>query len=338
MNTKKLSYAESPIKVYQHHAFYLGALFTLGEAIYPYFYSNYIALTTACGFDFHPLRNNRHLVIDKYDYLLDFIDADYEKLTAMIKYLIEADYYIETVVDEYYIPNRYAYEKSHFYHNVLITGYDDDTSEFTVIGYTPSRYIQETTVSYQNLHKAIIDVSDNMLQTFKPKPIKCNDYNIKLGDIKQLLTDYLNAADSSKWMKTLCSYDGITEGYGNKFYGIAVLDELIDYYTRSFDEGREDLDIKAITIIDEYNQCMFNRIKFLKQNDYISDKNDYIENELTLLSQISSVSKNLVIKFNMLNDNKRKQNDILKAITPNIKEIKMLQNKNFDNIICNLRT
>lgn len=338
MNNKSLSYTESPIKVYQHHAFYLGALFTLGEAIYPYFYSNYIALTTACGFDFHPLRNNRHLVIDKYDYLLEFVNTDYERLTTMIINLIDADYYIETVVDEYYIPNRYDYENSHFSHNVLITGYDDNNSEFTIIGYTPSRYIQETTVSYQNLHKAITGVPNNMLQTFKPKSTECNDYNINLGGIKQLITDYLNSEDSSKWMKTLCCYDGITKGYGNKFYGITVLDELIDYYSRSFDEGKENLDIKAIIVIDEYNQCMFNRIKFLKQNSYISDKNNHIENELDLLSQISSVTKNLVIKFNMLSDNKQKQSDILKVIINNIKEIKMMQNKNFDSVICNLRS
>ena len=144
-----MPYADSPIKAYQHHAYSLGALFTLGEAAYPCFYSNYIALTTGNGIDFQRFRNNHLPVFEKHDYLLDALTASGANVNVLLKYLIDSEYYIEIQADEFYVPNRRSYNRNHFIHNLLIIGFDDTERIFNTVGYTSSMHLEETDITYQ---------------------------------------------------------------------------------------------------------------------------------------------------------------------------------------------
>ena len=68
---------------------------------------------------------------------------------------IDHDYYVQTDLDFFYVPNRMHYQQSHFIHEVLISGYDTRTKTFTISGFDAQGRYAVTDLPWDALKQAL---------------------------------------------------------------------------------------------------------------------------------------------------------------------------------------
>ena len=76
-----------------------------------------------------------------------------EQLVNYFINLIELRYYICLRLDEYYVPERYAYQSKHFFHSNFIYGFDKKKEIFLLLGF--EKYIKLTEIGFEEFIKAL---------------------------------------------------------------------------------------------------------------------------------------------------------------------------------------
>ncbi|EGO8312552.1 BtrH N-terminal domain-containing protein, partial [Enterococcus faecalis] len=102
---------------------------------------------------------------------------EYVKLSGIdiikdITNMIREGYYVYLYLDEYFMPNRDAYQKFHLVHDNLIYGFDSDEEELFVLGYMNSQQLPSK-LSYNSLRKAFKKLNEvhektSTIEFFKP--------------------------------------------------------------------------------------------------------------------------------------------------------------------------
>ena len=156
--------ADPPVKGYLRHAFLFSILAT-DDAYLPWLYGgNYTQLV----FDYDPV----WMPLDFYSPLgysgtgfacpfLDtqwiaraVIDNGYGSIVPFLIDSIDGDYYARLVVDEFYLPERGAYQQRHFLHSLLVFGYDRKRAVFHVLGYRQNGEYGPSEVGFKQLEEA----------------------------------------------------------------------------------------------------------------------------------------------------------------------------------------
>lgn len=190
-------------------------------------------------------------------------------------------------VDEFYVPGVRHYQKRHFYHPLLIYGYDEDNKKFLVMDYDI---------------KPMLSQIDEEL--FDNKKIVKNNYSLmRYKFLSNINSDYL-AFDIKSLVQSLRDYlDGNNLNY--KFshllpclkgsYGINVLKDLI-----CDERGRYLLchDMRIAYLLYEHCVLMQKRISFLATEGYISAEEEKCCIEMgAWMVENADVLKNCVIKY-----------------------------------------
>lgn len=224
-----------------------------------------------------------HFVDTEYhDY--EEVSEIYGSISNFVRYSIKQNDYILLRLDEYYVPERWAYKKMHYEHDNLIYGYDNDY--FYILGFTDK-------MISSNLPLDLLDIAAR----YRTKQIirhrlRTNDLKLNF-DINSLLTslyEYINGVNSSiKYAHILAKRQGV--------YGLHVLQLLLS-------NGRAQkllLSDKRITyILYEHSKLMIERLHFLNDRKYISDA-DY-EELLVKGNELAEISCTLVgmhIKYHL---------------------------------------
>ena len=75
-------------------------------------------------------------------------------IVKYIKEQIKGGLYVNVHLDEYYLSKKDRYEKSHFVHENLIYGFDDDKKVFMAFGFTKRQQMAPFYIKYNELKKA----------------------------------------------------------------------------------------------------------------------------------------------------------------------------------------
>ena len=156
-----------PITTYLFHLYPLSIL-AQDEAYLPWLYSTHIQLFNFPGeelkFYTHPFCT-RHQIRHVYHPACPFLDIqtiDREALglsaADLIQQFIEFldhDYYVQTDLDFFYVPDREHYQHRHFIHEVLISGYDAQAKTFTISGFDAQGRYAVTDLSWDTLKQAL---------------------------------------------------------------------------------------------------------------------------------------------------------------------------------------
>ena len=156
------------VKAYLRHA-HLFSVLSTDDAYLPWLYSgNYTQLV----FDHDP---NWYCPLDFYTPLGYFgtsfacplldaqwisrsvIDGGHGSIVPFLIENIEDGYHGRITVDEFYVPNRRVYRRSHFIHNLLVYGVDTNDGVFHIVGivgYTASGDYAPSTLSFGELEEA----------------------------------------------------------------------------------------------------------------------------------------------------------------------------------------
>ncbi|PQP81655.1 hypothetical protein C0Q44_18310 [Paenibacillus sp. PCH8] len=263
MEKCSLPLANSPIKYLQLHAYRLSIILHHEES-WPWFYSNFIQLVGRQGenpteyrIDFLTPSEDFHTAFPWLDYCPLIKDVFLGKLGCDIHELLQASlqeqFYIYTLVDEYYIPHRRSYQQQHFHHDVLIKGYDLTDRTYTIVGYDENMIYRETKVRFEQMAQAMKSVDAPITQIYK----KGIHYELDMEAIQNALTDYLDSYNSTKRLRSFIN--PLSDQYD---FGIGVYHGFLDH----LDRVREDklyYDIRLTHLLMEHKQCMSMRLEYL---------------------------------------------------------------------------
>lgn len=244
-----------------------------------------------------------------YNQVCHFIDTEHieyikikEKtnfnIHSYIENAIKDDYYLCISLDEYYVPNRSAYNKFFYEHYNLLFGFDDDKREYNLMGYDNNGKIVNNTISYDVLENAI---GEKIIMRYR---FTVNSYMFQFNVeyLKEILSEFLEGKNSSIRYANI-----MTTKVGD--YGIKVFDNFLNGEI-GFQLFQKDKRISYLF----YEHALLNRDrldylikeKLVRENEIIN-----LRNKANEMLKIAEIVKNLVIK-NMF---KPQRNSILEMLT-----------------------
>lgn len=214
--------------------------------------------------------------------------------------MIDEGYYIACLMDEYYIPSRELYKKAHFYHGVMIYGYDDENDFVYIAGYNKDKQFGYQVLPYAAFKKAFWNVKreDDFISCFRR-----NEKNYELDTIliKELLHDYIYSLNTSIRCRMVQNplkgcYWGIDAGrhilgkqdeqmdlrYFYTFYEhMKLMNERCAILGKMYGSVRSELKCRMSELEKKYHLLLLLCIKYNQKRD----EDDYrkIENKLKLI-------------------------------------------------------
>jgi hypothetical protein len=337
MNQKILPLGEPIIKCYQYDAFPLSIL-AVDDDYLPWFYSNYIQIFCNKSyfqvdmpfFKRKPWYYNLYIPDNKTDFqkkdniLIEFFGSfqafsspwiDFEAISwdmigksgidiiNLIKMHIDNNYYFYGYVDEFYVKDRYIYNKFHGPHDILIYGYDNINEKFSILGYNDSGALLSSEMNFSdfsiafehnNFDKDLYFWSDTLY--FLKKNEK-TEYALNFRLIYQSLSDYLFSRNSSEHYLRYC---GSIETF---VYGISTYDIVIEYFNLLLDDQARFFDIRITSFLWEHKKCMKSRFEYIIHNfNYECFNSPYLK--YAELEKESKIIHNLMIKLRLTKDKK----------------------------------
>ena len=206
-------------------------------------------------------------------------------LLNLIKHKISIGNYIVGMYDEYFIPNKDTYLKSHFLHDYLLYGFDDSQEVFKSAGYVANTKYEYFDIPYSAYIDSITlcDCAEIPLyfryvhNQFMPE--------LDFGNICEKLEDILLSRDNLPRQ----------EGEPARIYGIAGL-ECYQKYIANF--KYEKLDLRNSRSYMEYFQYMYLRLQALTDANYLCDRT-FVDQYYTHMVQPSVMIYNMCLKYNI---------------------------------------
>ncbi|MCP1135451.1 BtrH N-terminal domain-containing protein [Paenibacillus polysaccharolyticus] len=299
-----LPLADSPIRCYQIHAYRLSIILNYPECL-PWFYSNYIQVVGKTShqedlfnysIDFHLATEEFHTAVPWLDFCPMSPNIFFEKLSCdvhdVLRYSIDEGHYLYTIVDEYYIPSRKAYQiEQKYYHDILIYGYDLANKLYLVSGFDQNMQYEKTSVPFELMEKAIHSAGAPITQIYK-KNIK---YELNMNLIKELLEDYMYSNNSSK--RNMMNSNPLSDSH---CYGMSTYDGFIEHL-KGIQHNTSSKDIRIPHLLYEHKECMMLRIKYLTDLDRLKEPNEIIS-KYKMVRDHSLILRNLYLKMIITNN------------------------------------
>ena len=225
---------------------------------------------------------NNNMVIDYYSgpvkhykrfYTNQFLDFSYEyydydkmrkfKLWKLICERLSERKYIITEIDHFYIPKTRSYLCEHYYHEVMIYGFNASSKTLNMMGYGKQNIVFVFEMSFKEFEKSLKH-ADIRFILCKVNP-NYNDYYVSTGIIKNRLKDYLAAKDCEEYVADIVP---TVSGQGLEANGIGVLKYLIDNEDELYSFSN---DIRLSYILCEHKKLMLDRIMYLLKNGILDE-------------------------------------------------------------------
>jgi len=225
-----------------------------------------------------------------------------EIINNIIEYLSKG-YYIQLILDEYFVPQRHSYKKYERSHENLIYGYDKTKKEFSLLGYEnhPVRSVIGFKEFLLSCQISKIDTSKRliMLKYIDQFP----EYNFNLKLTVKFLEEYINGENSNQRSEFVTK-----EVDPSMVFGVQIIDHIIQNdheYTRFLK------DIRISYIFCEHKRVMVERIKLMHKRGILSDDSYdfYIPRFIEILNHYEIIANKVLYyqnKNQMLSDNKIK--------------------------------
>lgn len=180
----------------------------------------------------------------------------YNALSSFVGKNIDEGYYVITYINEFFIPGREFYKKTDFLHDNLIYGYDSDS--FYLLGYMPSGEYKPLKVLKKAYFESFLYSKKNELKTdvsnylFCIRPKLDKQFLISLGEIKELLLDYLYCRNTSsrRCLKM--------KNRESAIYGVQCFKDYFAYI-----ENNTEWDLRILRLFFEHKLLMRLRIETL---------------------------------------------------------------------------
>ncbi|MDF2986916.1 MAG: hypothetical protein K0R50_2426 [Eubacterium sp.] len=306
MSTKTLPITIPPIIGYTVHAYPLTVAFSSQKCL-PWFYSNYIQMISNTEYDgvfldFLTLCNilNGGKWVDFLfpgipwlkccpvgDFIITKCNLD---IHSLITNALNENNYVVIFLDEFYIPNRRTYQKSNFYHENFIFGYDTAEKTYDILGFDERRLFNSGKVSYHELEQGFKSNHLTDPEAASIKLLKLDttfSYELDLQFIRDSLLDYVNSQNT-------CNLQNIVRNPMKKcVYGLNTYHELIRYFELLYDNSIR-YDIRPIHILWEHKKTMLLRIEYLSKMYPEAGFNEVYEQYIVIEQKCLSLRQALI--------------------------------------------
>ncbi|MXY50205.1 MAG: hypothetical protein F4Y38_13035 [Gemmatimonadetes bacterium] len=184
---------------------------------------------------------------------------------------LDEDWHVQLDVDYFHLPSTAPYKQFHYLHEVLVSGYDDNSRTFEISGYNRSWKYHISTITFSELFEAVIDKAlnddtdpadqlDESPKVFLYRADHSRKYDIDIRQMYELLSDYLESANTAEKYRMLY----VPQEVG--IWGVSVY----SYLTDLLDQCRS---LNSLTIplrvLWEHKRIMAERIGYLEEHGYI---------------------------------------------------------------------
>ena len=229
-----------------------------------------------------------------------FIDSDKtvfgHKLRDFIIDSIDNGNYVLMMIDRFYIEQyRTEYNTHHFFHEVMINGYDLCENVFYISDNNSNGKYERFSCDMKSFELAFINIlrkSDNEFDNhlFLIKAKECHAYGFDLEQVKTAMIQYVSS-------EVLIGRDK------NGIFGLKSFDVAIDYL--DLVEKKEDrFDVRPMHLLWDHKKCMTHRIQYMVEQGYIKEDTENIVKSFQEIEKNLLVSRNLLLKFGVTNQNK----------------------------------
>ena len=292
MNVVQLPIAESPIIGLHYLAYPLNILLNYEDCM-PWFYSNYIQLVLSKDFSipltFYPNSFSTNPLLGCHVMVKEIIQNNNINIHNFIMERINNKDYFYSTFDEFYVPNRFFFNKDHFNHDFMIYGYDSHKMEYDLMGFDENRNYASSKISFLQFEKAFFSDSSKtgFIHLLSKRDNVKYDFDLRL--VFEMLDDYYNSRNSSEKVRM----NGCL--LVNRVFGLEVYKYLKEYFKFLMCEDF-DSDIRLLHILYEHKKCMLMRLEYMYKNNYIND-NSYIYDGYKYIEQETFKTKTQHFKY-----------------------------------------
>lgn len=291
---KKLVIKETPLNGYMEDAYSLTVALTK-ESSYEWIYSNYIQLVfqNPIIYDNQPIKffkisfKNGHIWDAECPLLCcdsitrEMIGAMNIDIVDFVCISISCNNYVKLYLDEYYLPYRFLYKKTHYIHESLFFGFDYDKNELYGLAYVSDEkgyHFKEFTVCMNDVRQAYNALVDEGVQKERITLMSCNRekyFEFDKKAVRNSIYEYINS------IQTDLRYAEINNPNKKYIFGLNIYDALINYY----EKGAKSKSVIPLHIIYEHKKLMLDRIMYMIDNQYINYNQKIINDYLKIIKE-----------------------------------------------------
>jgi amino acid adenylation domain-containing protein len=327
---------QEEVKVYLHRSLPL-CIFLAYENYAGWYYSNYIQIFSQEN-EYGLTELEYMEPRDSYADISDVICLGYhmfrdnEDFIDFVKNKLSLGYYIIANVDEMELSNKYAYQRDHFIHASLIYGYDDNKRALKGIGFDDSHIFSYLEFGYDEMQRAFTSGKKyykmsapycewSTVYLIKPKSL----YKKFIFDKRKFLRDFHDYVYSVEDTYRLYAF---TNREDKNEYGINTYDVVIERLKEREKTGSPTIDYRAIHLIYEHRQGLYNRIRYLDDMCRLSEE---VKNENQKLHELVEEINKIRIKWFQVEYNPESDiamvNTVIKELIGDISNLKIKEIK-----------
>lgn len=291
---------QNEINVYLHRALPLCAILADRRFI-PWYYEHFIEIVSETAdsgeIKFEFLENEA-----PYNNIMRWICMGYELLgsiTSIVDFVrekINQGYYIIIHLDEYYLPDKEYFQKSHYVHQSMVYGYNDSQGVFQAICFNRQHSFEKVLFDYTSFNQAYESgklhytesapwAEVSAIELLKPKNFLC-DYPFDLSRFYHKLQNYMLSRGDSSILYNLES-DKVLLKQSQIKYGMQVYEDLIKGSLAIFEE-KSIIDYRAFHLVYEHKTALYKRLTYI-DTLYDMDLKGLIEEYSLVVKQASKV-------------------------------------------------
>ncbi len=267
---------------------------------------------------------NNYPLVYSHGVSRSFVEMKWNNAISFFKDVINEEYYAIMLVDTYYISAyKDTYGKQHYFHDMMIYGYDEKEEEFYVADCFVNGKYEFTRASFAEIEASFIHTHRNdwingiRLFKLREEPYVGIGYNADY--ITEACKRYLNGEKSltSTYIEGKRRYD-LDERFVD---GIGIYDELINYIDddiASTEEWRS-YDIRIFYVLYDHMKMFRYMTKQLMQRNQIINAPSIYDNFLDVENRIKNLYMN-VLKYNITGSEKAKKDIKEKLLDIKVRE------------------
>ena len=248
-----------------------------------------------------------------------------------VEYVIDCinrGYYIIAHLDEFYIPDKEAYEETHFVHASLVYGYNIEKRELYGVGFDEDMTFGEITFDFDIFNMAYEEGRRNYMpeafwcewsavQLIKPKspgvPFKF--------DLKRFMNELEEYMTSKRDDYKLYSFDYPMD---RMRCGVSVYDQVIEKL-QEMKTGTMHIDYRAIHLIVEHKKGLLERFEYIKDLYDVPDSYEtHLKEYAKLVEKADKFRVTCMTKYMMLEEEWKVTDENIRFVDRTIEEIRNL--------------
>lgn len=267
------------ITTYLHRSLPLCAILAYEEN-YPWYYQHYLQIFSVkysngfCRAEFLEPKNNFSEIF--HETYIPF--SEMENSPSIIEFIvnkIDLGYYVTVYVDEYHLPEKASYNKSHFVHPSLIYGYDNKEKKLMSIGFDADGIFREITFDYNSFAGAYEDGKQHYkefapwaemeaIQLLKPKKLD-KKYNFIEEKFMDEIGCYLKSAGANESrVNNLISPEEL-QSISDIKYGMDVYDVVLEAL-QTLSPNMITIDYRTLHLLYEHKKCIYDRLRYVAES------------------------------------------------------------------------